>query len=257
MARTRSAFAFKVPRFTPGVSVLLWTTFVVSVVVNAVWAWGPPGPGELLRKAFVLIPGEWHPWTWFTAVFLISEPINLLLTCLMLFWWGTDLESVWGRKRMLTHFFLSVGAGGLALSLLGLLIPKVAFTACAGGWTTLMPLLMGIALSIPSREMRFLFVPPFQARLLVPIATGILLLTALMTGAVVPLLHAFFIQLAAIAFAGRRLGLPSPSKLWLRIRVWWFARRMKGKLRVVPGLPSDDELGKPRSGSRGSDNYLH
>ena len=259
MARSRSVFSFQAPRFSPGVSVLFWLTAITSVVVGAIRSWGPASLGDWLLRALTFIPGEWHPWTWVTFLFLDLDPLSLIFTCLMIFWFGADLESTWGRRRMLTHYFASILLGAAALSLLGLALPRLAATPFGGGWMTVMPLLMGLALALPDRQMNFFLMPPFNARLLVPIVTGVLVLMAIMTGSVIPLLGPFFMQMAAVALATRKLALrlPQPSKLWLRVRVWWFARQMKGKLHVVPGLPKDDELGKPRSGSRGSDNYLH
>ena len=257
MARPASAFSFQLPRLSRGVGLLLWTTFLTSLVVGTLNAWGPANVADALVRNLFLFPGSWRLWTLVTFVFPVLDPITLIFTCLMLFWFGADLESIWGRKRMWAHYLASVGLGGAAVSLLGLLLPRVASHPFSGGWVTVMPLLMGVAMALPDRPMNFFMLPPFRARLLVPITTGVLVLQALMSGAVVPLLAAFSVQMAGVALSGARLGLPDPSKLRLRIRVWWFARQMKGKLRVVPGIPKDEDLPKPRSGSKGSDNYLH
>ena len=259
--RPPSPFAFNFPRLRPGVKVLLVATAVASIGLSALLAWWPGGPGEAAAQALLLVPATiWrgHLWKLFTFSFPILDPLTLLFTGLWLWMMGSDLEEQWGRRRLLLHYFASTALGALAAGLLGLLVPRIGATMYSGGWTTVMPVLMGFAMAMPDRQFAFFLVPPFQARLLVPITTGVMLLVALMTGSVVTLVVPFFTQLAAVALAASRFPLPRPGKLWLRVRVWWFERQMRGrKLRVVPGLPKDEELPKPRSGSRGSDHYLH
>lgn len=256
-----SAFSFNVPRLRPGVKFLIAVTAAASIGLSALLAWGPAEVGEAAARALLFQPATlWrgHLWKLLIYSFPILDPITLLFTGLWLWMLGSDLEEQWGRRRMLVHYFASTALGGLAAALLGLLVPRIGANTYAGGWTTVMPILMGFALALPRRDFALFLVPPFQARLLVPITTGVMLLVALMTGSVVPLVVPFFTQLAAVSLASRRLPLPDAGKLWLRVRVWWFERKMRGrKLHVVPGIPKDDELPKPRSGSRGSDHYLH
>ena len=249
------------PRLRPGVKVLLVATAAASIGLGGLLAWGPAETGTAAAQALLLQPATlWrgHLWKLFTFSFPVLDPITLVFTGLWIWWMGSDLEEQWGRRRMLLHYFASTALGALGAGLLGLLVPQVAVHVYSGGWTTVMPLLMGFALALPDRPFAVFLVPPFRARLLVPITLGIMVLVGLMTGSVVALVVPLFTQLAAVALAGRRFPLPRPGKLWLRVRVWWFERQMRGRnLRVVPGLPKDEELPKPRSGSRGSDNYLH
>jgi membrane associated rhomboid family serine protease len=240
-----------------GVRLLLWSTIGVSLAIAGAGAFGLGATEALLRKAFVNQPLSPRVWTLATYAFYNADPLGLVFNCIWIVWLGNDLGSRWGQRRMLMHYFLSVGLGGAGVSLLALVAPSVVPGALIGGWSTIMPLLMGYALVLPDRPMNLFMVPPFAARLLVPIATGLMALNALYEKSVRGVLTALFVQLAAVALVRPKLTLPDPSKLWLRVRVWWFARQMKGKLRVVPGLPKDEDLPKPRSGSRGSDNYLH
>jgi membrane associated rhomboid family serine protease len=240
-----------------GVRLLLWSTVGVSLAIAGAGAFRLGGLEELLFKAFINQPLSLRVWTLLTYAFYNADPLGLVFNCIWIVWLGADLGMRWGQQRMLTHYFLSLALGGGAVSLLALVAPSVVPSVLIGGWTTVMPLLMGYALVLPDRPMNLFLVPPFAARLLVPIATGLMALSALYDKSVRGVLTALFVQLAAVALVRAKLTLPDPSKLWLRVRVWWFARQMKGKLRVVPGIPKDEDLPKPRSGSRGSDNYLH
>ena len=259
--RPASPFAFNFPRLRPGVKFLIIVTAVASIGLSAMMSWWPGGPGEAIAQAVLFQPATlWrgHVWKLFTYTFPILDPLTLIFTGLWLWMMGSDLEEQWGRRRMLTHFFASTALGGLGTALLGLAIPRIGGMLNSGGWATVMPALMGYAMALPDRQFALFLVPPFRARLLVPITTGVMLLVAVMTGSVLPLVLPFFIQLAAVALAPKRLPLPDLGRLWLRVRVWWFERKMRGrKLQVVPGIPKDEELPKPRSGSRGSDHYLH
>lgn len=257
MARPGSAFSFQIPHLSWGVRLLLWSTVGVSLAIAGAGAFGLGGLESLLIKAFIYQPLSLRVWALATYAFYNDQALTLVFNCIWIVWLGADLGARWGQRRMITHYFLSVALGGAAASLLALVAPSVVPGALVGGWATVMPLLMGYALVLPDRPVQMLLVPPFAARLLVPIATGLIVLSALYDKSVRGVVTALLVQLAAIALARQRLALPDPSKLWLRVRVWWFARQMKGKLRVVPGLPKDEDLPKPRSGSRGSDNYLH
>ena len=256
MARPSSAFSFQIPRMSWGVRLLLWSTIGVSVAIAAAGAFGLGGVEAVLFKAFINQPLSLRLWTLLTYQFYNDQALTLVFNVIWIVWLGNDLGSRWGQRRMLTHYFLSVALGGAAVSLLALLAPSVVPGALTGGWTTVMPLLMGYALVLPDRPIQMFLVPPFAARLLVPIATGLIALNALYDRSVRGVLTALLVQLASVALVRTKLSLPEPSRLWLRVRVWWFARQAKGRNLRVVRLP-DDEVGKPRSGGRGSDDYLH
>ena len=53
--------------------------------------------------------GEW--WRIVTAGFLHIGPIHILFNCLMLYWFGTPLETLLGRGRFLAIYAISILAG--------------------------------------------------------------------------------------------------------------------------------------------------
>ena len=71
--------------------------------------------------------GDW--WRLVTTGFLHIGPIHLLFNMLMLWWYGTALESLLGRARFLAVYFVSLLAGSAG----ALLLTPEAATAGASG----------------------------------------------------------------------------------------------------------------------------
>ena len=114
-----------------------------------------------------------------------------------------------------------------------------------GNWSAMEGLIAAFAVLMPDAQI-FLYFVPVQAKWMLPISAGITVLFMLMTGWQ-PYLPQLFGLGAGVLFAG---GV-SPGNVFLRAKVWWIDRRLRrNRLRVVRG----DDV---RSGSRGSDKYLH
>ena len=256
--RPQSAFSFSMPRLMPGVRALMIALGVISIGITALGSlFKLESLAATLSDLVVLHPGDiWrgHVWELLTFTFLETSPIGLLLTALMLWMFGTQLEQTWGTRRFLFFYFSTTALAGLAAAVLGLVIHPIALTAYSGGWISIEALSAGFALSFPTAQILLAFVIPIQARLLIPISLGITLLYVLMTGSVYP----FVVPLLAVGAGVLLHDARDPRNFWLRIRVRWIERKMRGsRLRVVPGLPRDDELPSQRSGGRGSDGFLH
>jgi membrane associated rhomboid family serine protease len=271
MAPRRSTpLLFAMPRVRPAVRWLLGLLLGLSISTAAITAWGPDWLADRIARWVFLFPGAvFHGRVvgLVTYPFLVLDPVNLIFAALWIWWLGSALESAWGTWRVLFHYFASSLLGGLFAALLAIGIPAIGARPVAGGLATGLPLLVGFALSAPDREVAFLLLPPFRARLLIPIALGFILLSTVMggsaAGAVVPL----GVLVSALLLA--QVHLPSPRRLLLRLRVLWIERRIRGrKLHLVPGLKSpdssegssegsSDDGPAPRSGGSGSDRYLH
>jgi membrane associated rhomboid family serine protease len=70
--------------------------------------------GEVWQRGslvgFFVADGEW--WRLVTSAFMHASPIHLLFNLLMLWWFGSALETLLGRVRYLGVFLVSVLAGG-------------------------------------------------------------------------------------------------------------------------------------------------
>jgi membrane associated rhomboid family serine protease len=69
--------------------------------------------GEVWQRGslvgFLVADGEW--WRLVTSAFIHASPIHLLFNMLMLWWFGSALETLLGRVRYLGVYFVSVLAG--------------------------------------------------------------------------------------------------------------------------------------------------
>jgi membrane associated rhomboid family serine protease len=237
---------FGVPPLTRGVKWLGGVTLAVSIAA-AVFG----EAGQTMAALLVFVPvGLVHLrlWTPLTYTFYVPDPINLLFALLGLWLLGAALEQRWGTRRFVTFYFLTSAAGALATALVALIAPSVRAHAYFGNWSAIEGLIAAFAVLLPDAQI-FLYFVPVQAKWMLPISAGITVLFMLMTGWQ-PYLPQLFGLGAGVLFAG---GV-SPGNIFLRAKVWWIDRRLRrNRLRVIRGA-DDDDL---RSGSRGSDKYLH
>ena len=124
--------------------------------------------------------------------------------------------------------------------------PAVRDYPYTGNWSAMEGLIAAFAVLLPDAQI-FLYILPVQAKWMLPISAGITVLFMLMTSWFAYLPQLFGLG-AGVLFAG---GIPS-GNVFLRAKVWWIDRKLRrSRLRVIRG---EDDL---RSGSRGSDKYLH
>jgi membrane associated rhomboid family serine protease len=240
---------------------LLIALGVVSIGTTALRAWGSPsspGLGQLLADQLVFRPGDvlhGKIWQLVTYTFFVPEPVSLLISGLVLWMFAGTLERRWGMRRFLSFFFSAVVIAAVLTTAVSVVWPSARSYPYAGTWTAIEALCAAFALSFPNDQILLMFVLPIRARYLIHISVAMTLLFVIMTGAVVPFLTPIFGLVAGIALMSRAAR---PRQLLLRMRVWWIDRKLKArKLRVIRGLPDDDELPQRRSGSRGSDGFLH
>jgi membrane associated rhomboid family serine protease len=238
---------FGVPPLTRGVKWLGGVTLAVSIAA-AVFG----DSGQALAALLVFRP-LWllrlYLWTPFTYTFVNFDPINLLFELLGLWLLGSALEQRWGTRRFVTFYFLTSAAGALATALVAVIAPPVRVHAYFGNWSAMEGLIAAFAVLLPDAQI-FLYFVPVQAKWMLPISAGITVLFMLMGNWVAYLPQLFGLG-AGVLFAG---GV-GPGNLFLRAKVWWIDRRLrKSRLRVIRGAADDEDV---RSGSRGSDKYLH
>lgn len=104
------------------------------------------------------------PWQWITYSFLHASPMHLLLNLFALWMFGSDVERVWGARRLLFAYFAAVVSGALVQTLAAVAVgglggPVVGASAGVFG------LLLVFALLFPQRTIVLLFPPiPLPAR---------------------------------------------------------------------------------------------
>ena len=235
---------FGVPPLTRGVKWLGIITLAVSIATAVLGDSGRTRAQLVVFRPAALL--QLHLWTPLTYTFLNPDPIGLLFALLALWLLGAALEQRWGTRRFVWFYFLTSAAGALATALVAIAIPDVRAHPYFGNWSAMEGLIAAFAVLMPDAQI-FLYFLPVQARWMLPISAGITVLYMLMSGPWYGYLPQLFGLGAGVLFAG---GV-APGNIFLRFKVWWIDRRLRrSRLRVVRG----DDV---RSGSRGSDKYLH
>ncbi|HZF86250.1 MAG TPA: rhomboid family intramembrane serine protease [Burkholderiaceae bacterium] len=160
-----------------------------------------------LTPALALWPigsGEFAPWQLLSYAFLHGGLTHLLFNMLGLWMFGADLERVWGSRRLLVFYVVSV---------LGAAVAQLAVAAATGGMYPtvgasggLFGILVGFAMMFPTRKIVPLIPPiPMPAPVFVALYGGLELFFGV-TGSFAGVAH--FAHLGGLA-AG-----------WLLIRYW-------------------------------------
>ena len=86
-----------------------------SAIFLLLWIFGSTEPARLFRQLFALTPADvvrgmvWQPVTY---LFLHEGFFHVLFNMLFLWFFGRDLEEIWGTQKFLKfYFFCGVGAG--------------------------------------------------------------------------------------------------------------------------------------------------
>jgi membrane associated rhomboid family serine protease len=237
------------PRLTPGVKGLL-AALGVFTVGPALLGWVNPELARRIVEEIVFIPGELfrgHVWTPFTFSFVAHDPLDLLITALLMWMFGATLEQRWGTKRFLAFYFGSMAVVAVLTALVGLAAHEVAAYPYAGNWPAQEALVAAYSVLMPDAMILLAFVIPVAGRWLVIISAATTVLFVIMTRSPVPYVPHLFGLATGMALAR---GVRGPRHLWLRLRVWWIERRLANRrLRVVPG--------GERRPKDGSDGWLH
>lgn len=124
----------------------------------ALW---PPGAGGWANSSLLA------PWQWLSYSFLHGSVTHLVFNMFGLWMFGSDLERVWGARRMALAYFASVFLGAaaqvLVVSVMGNGgVPVIGASAGVFG------LLLAFALVFPERRVLLLILPiPLPARVFV------------------------------------------------------------------------------------------
>ena len=163
--------------------------------------------GPNIIGAFALWPwdtGLFRPWQLLTYAFLHGGLTHLAFNMFGLWMFGAELERVWGTRRMLIFYGVSVLVAALAQMLVTALLDARAPTVGASGG--LFGLLIGFAMVFPRRKITPLIPPvPMPAPVFVALYGAIELLLGV-TGSASGVAH--------FAHLGGLLG------GWLMMRYW-------------------------------------
>jgi membrane associated rhomboid family serine protease len=156
--------------------------------------------------AFALWPlgSGFAPWQLVTYALLHGGVLHLAFNMYGLWMFGSALEQVWGARRLLQYYLVSVLVAGLVQLMVASGSPMAYPTVGASGG--LFGLLLGYAMLFPQRRLMLLFPPIPMPAWLFAVVFGALELTLGVTGEASGIAH--------FAHLGGMLG------GWLMLRYW-------------------------------------
>jgi membrane associated rhomboid family serine protease len=156
--------------------------------------------------AFALWPlgSGFAPWQLVTYALLHGGVLHLAFNMYGLWMFGSALEQVWGARRLLQYYLVSVLVAGLVQLMVASGSPMAYPTVGASGG--LFGLLLGYAMLFPQRRLMLLFPPIPMPAWLFAVVFGALELTLGVTGEASGIAH--------FAHVGGMLG------GWLMLRYW-------------------------------------
>jgi membrane associated rhomboid family serine protease len=106
------------------------------------------------------VDAVWHGQVWrlLTFAFLHGSFMHVLFNMLFLWWFGSDVEELYGRKEFLAIYLVSVLLGGVAFEIWGLTRPLPG--QCLGASGAVSTMLILCALHFPKRVIYLFFMLP-------------------------------------------------------------------------------------------------
>jgi membrane associated rhomboid family serine protease len=223
------------PVVMPAVIAGLILAIAVASIAGAIGR--QTGWPRLLTDGLLVVPAVWRGQAWrlITFALLQVEPFSLLISSLMLYWFGADIARLWGTRRFAALFFMGGAASGAITCLLGLAWTPVAMMAFAGAAALTNGLVVVWGLLFPARELRLFGVVRLTGRWLVVVTVAGTVLVALFHGAA-PLVPHFAAEALALLWLGMlrpwRAGRARSRKaLAARGEAWSFGKWYEGERR--------------------------
>jgi membrane associated rhomboid family serine protease len=168
--------------FTPGpmsfaVKILIWTNVVAFLVGWIV----PTFNGYLGLQPYNVI-GRYWVWQPVTYMVIHAGAVHLLMNMLVLWWFGVELERLWGTTFFVKFYFVS-GIAGAALTLLVAILPVpfgagLLVSTIVGASGAIFGLLLAYAMYFPDRPIYLYFLFPVPAKYFVMIVAALSLFTS-------------------------------------------------------------------------------
>jgi len=184
----------------PGVKMIVIINVIVFIIVEL------SSLKNLLFLNFGLVPYlTWHElkvWQPFTYLFLHGRPMHLLVNMFVLWMFGRELETRWGRDRFLKYYFIT-GIGAGIVTMLFQLYSPIPVVGASGA---IYGLLLAYGLMYPDRTVYVYFFLPIKIKYFVAILAGISFIASLSPGQSV-ISHLTHLSGMAIGFFYLRYGL--------------------------------------------------
>ena len=224
-------------RFTPWVLRLIIANMVVLLLMRTIFV----SPALADALAFSPAGALRQPWTFFSYMFVHAGLLHLLGNMLMLFVFGTAVESRMGSRTFILYYLLC-GAGAAVFSLgLSGIMPVGPFVGASGA-------VLGVALAFaiywPDAELVVFPIPmPIRARTLVTLLVGLDVLFYFLTpgDGIAHLAHVGGVAFGYLFFRmqgfSRRSPHPPPRAVERVVMVQSGSAEPEGRTPVTPARP--------------------
>jgi membrane associated rhomboid family serine protease len=243
-----SGIDFGARRPTPVVMTLIVSfvaVFIVMALLVRFAAFGPELYSSLILNPPDVVLGK--VWMLLTYALLhdLGSTFHLLMNGLMLFFFGPELETRWGRRRFIAFVVLTALGGSLAVMATWALGLSAAPVLGASG--IVLGLIVAWGLTFPDRQILLFFILPVRGIHMVWVSVGFAVLDAVSLGPVSASAHIGGMATAAFLVMG--LFRPNTLKLWFDDVLVALRIRKKAKLTLVP---------PPKKGNgKGPDGWVH
>ena len=220
------------------VILLVVATAIASIVGVVLERFGVPVvSGGVLVAAAVWQGQIWRLLTW---VLFEIDPLSLIFSGLVTYWFGRDLCRIWGQMKFLAVYALLAVATGAGTTVVCRLLGDQALAyQYLGTWPMSLALTLVWASRFPTATINLYFAFPVRGQTLIWITVGGTVLYAVFKG-LTPFVPHFLT--AALVLGTRALGRrrgPSyagagsggPRGIWSS----WSARRARSRYRVIDG----------------------
>lgn len=120
-------------------------------------------------------------WIWqlFTYPFLHGPPWHLFLNLMMLAFLGSDLESIWGKRRFIIFYIFCGLTAGISYLLIQIFVSGGLTSPLVGASGAIFGLLLAYGILFSERTLLFMMLFPMKAKHFVWILAGMELMTLL------------------------------------------------------------------------------
>jgi membrane associated rhomboid family serine protease len=178
-SRTRSIGAFYIPGFPKGVKWLLISNVAIFILAFFANRIGVGGPLIFLNLIPVAVVKDFFIWQLATYAFLHGSFGHIIWNMLGLWWFGADIERVWGTRRFVQfYFFCAVGAG-ICVVILNYILPwGNPSLPTIGSSGAIFGILIVYAMMFPDREILWGFLIPIKVKYFVAIYGAVAFLSS-------------------------------------------------------------------------------
>ena len=149
--------SFKPKYFTEAIKILIWINvglFLLKLISQSQID---------LARIFGLSPNTVWPMIWqpVTYMFIHGDIFHVLINMFVLWMFGSEMESIWGRKQFLRYYFLTGIGSGLVWLLFNL---GQSYAVLIGASGAIYGILLAYGLMFPNRTVYLYFMIPIKVK---------------------------------------------------------------------------------------------